>query len=261
MDAARPYNDLEEKDAMGPPLRVRFDAGVARQLVRYAHRLAARGYVHNSLGNIAVRVHHPRLEHGVVYTKHAEISLEDMTTANVVVTDVPTGRLLHGTTPTSVGHQLNREILRLRPDVNAVIHVHHDETIALFASGGFTALPVVSIEFPVVMGLPPHVLPSHLDVELDVAPIKTFIDRTNAIVMEHHGVSVLGRTLAEAYYRLNTLTAEVRRVIQAEQLAAARGSRARYLDPAGVDELYENADRVIYPSRFVVGAAAGAPTR
>ena len=30
---------------------------------------------------------------------------------------------------------MNREILRLRPDVNSVIHLHHDETIAFFAAG------------------------------------------------------------------------------------------------------------------------------
>lgn len=234
---------------MRSPLRVRFDATTARRLLRYARLIAARGYVHNSLGNLAVRVPHRGFDAGVVYTKHAEISLEDMTIANVVVTDVPTGRLLHGTTPTSVGHQLNREILKLRPEVNAVIHVHHDETIALFASGGFAELPVLSIEFPVVMGLPPSVIPSHLDVEQDVAPIKTFIQRTNAILMENHGVTVLGRTLAEAYYRLNTLTAEVRRIALAEQLAAARGTRVSYLDLSGVATMYRDADRVIYPSR------------
>jgi len=235
-----------------------FDPRIARELVRYARRVVARGYIHNTLGNIALRVPDPRWEGGLVYTKQAEVSLEEMTLAHVVVTDVPTGRLLHGRVPPSVGHQLNREILRLRPDVNAVIHVHHDETIALFASGAITALRVLSLEFPYVMGRPPHVVPSHLNVELDVAPIRTFIDRTNAIIMENHGVTTLGRTLAEAYHRLNTLTAEVRRVLLAEQLAAARGTAVRYLDPLEVDAAYAEADRVIYPSR---SAPAGATAR
>src|SRR5207247_1276050 len=81
-------------------------------------------------------------EHGVVYTKHAGVSLEEATADNVVITDVPTGALLYGTLPTSVGHQLNREILRLRPDVGAVIHVHLDEMIALFASAAVKELRV-----------------------------------------------------------------------------------------------------------------------
>lgn len=236
---------------------VTFDRAIGEQLIRYARMVVARGYIHNSLGNIAVRVRVPGFEHGVAYTKHAEIGLEEMTLDNVVITDIPTGRLLHGTVPTSVGHQLNREILRLRPDAGAVVHVHHDETIAFFASRGFEELRVLSLEFPYVMGRPPHVVPSHIDVERDVSPIKAFIEHTNAIVMENHGITTLGRTLSEAYHRLNTLTSEVRRSVLVEQLAALRGTEPHYLDQASVDWMYAHADDVIYPSR--AGATAAAP--
>src|SRR5262249_19073020 len=123
-----------------------FDQTVAQQLLRYAKLIVARGYVHNSLGNLALRVPHPDFPDGVAYTKQAEVSLEEMTLEHIVSTDIPTPRLLHGTMPTSVGHNLNREILRLRPDIGAVIHAHHDETIALFASGAAKELRVLSLE-------------------------------------------------------------------------------------------------------------------
>src|SRR2546426_4364766 len=197
-----------------------FDQEVAQLLLRYARMIVARGYVHNSLGNLAIRVPHAGFEHGVAYTKHAEVSLEEMTLDNVVVTDIPTPRLLHGTVPTSVGHNLNREILRLRPDIGAVIHAHHDETIALFASGAVKELRILSLEFPYVMSKPPHVVPSHLDVEQDVGPVADFIQGTNSVLMENHGVTTLGRTISEAYHRLNTLASEVRRNVLALRLAA-----------------------------------------
>jgi len=227
---------------------VRFDTAVAEQLLTYARRVVARGYIHNSLGNIAVRVPHPAFPHGVAYTKHAEVSLEEMTIDNVVVTDIPTPTLLHGTVPTSVGHNLNREILRLRADINAVIHVHHDETIAFFAAGA-KELRVLSLEFPYVMAMPPHIVPSHLDVENDVGPIADFIARTNSLVMENHGLTTLGRSLSEAYHRLNTLTSEMRRNVLAEQLAALRGADVHALAPDAVDWMYRYAESVIYPSR------------
>src|SRR6266403_6277564 len=85
-----------------------FDQEVAQLLLRYAKLTVARGYVHNSLGNLAIRVPHPDFPHGVAYTKHAEVSLEEMTLDHVVITDIPTPRLLHGTMPTSVGHNLSR---------------------------------------------------------------------------------------------------------------------------------------------------------
>ena len=230
-------------------VQVPFEERIAEELVRYARMVVARGYVHNSLGNIAIRADCPGFPHGVAYTKHAEVSLEEMTIHNVVVTDIPTPTLLHGSVPTSVGHNLNREILRLRPDVGAVIHVHHDETIAFFAAGGVKDLRVLSLEFPYVLALPPYVVPSHLDVENDVGPIADFIERTSAIVMENHGVTALGRSVSEAYHRLNTLTSEVRRNILAERLAAIRGTEPHYLAQDAVDWMYRHAESVIYPSR------------
>src|SRR2546425_70104 len=145
--------------------QVVFDERVAMLLLKYARMVVARGYIHNTLGNIAIRVAHPTFADGVVYTKPAEISLEELALEDVVITDVPTGALLHG-------------------------------------------------------------------------------------------VTTLGRTVSEAYHRLNTLTAEVRRTIMAEQLAALKGSDIRYLDQDSVDRLHRFADRVIYPSR---SQAPGAP--
>jgi ribulose-5-phosphate 4-epimerase/fuculose-1-phosphate aldolase len=223
-----------------------FDSSVGALFLAYAARLVARGYVHNSLGNLAVRVPHPDHVHGVVYTKHAGVSLEEATVEHIVITDVATPRLLYGTRPTSVGHQLNREILRLRPDVNAVIHVHHDESIAFFGHG--RELQVVSLDYPLVMGAPIHVLPSHINVEQDVAPLRDFVTRTNAIVMENHGLTTFGRTVSEAYHRLNTLAAEVRRNITALALAAATGEKLQVVDAESVEWAYRHGDAVIYPA-------------
>jgi ribulose-5-phosphate 4-epimerase/fuculose-1-phosphate aldolase len=236
---------------------VQFDPSVGNLLLKYALMIVARGYIHNSLGNLAIRMPHPEFEHGVAYTKHAEVSFEEMTLDNVVITDIPTPTLLYGTMPTSVGHNLNREILRLRPDINAVIHVHHDETIALFASGAVKELKVLSLEFPYVMAKPPHIVPSHLDVEQDVGPVKDFIQDTNALMMENHGVTTLGRTVSEAYHRLNTLTSEVRRNILALRLAATAGTEVHYLAPDAVDWMYRHAESVIYPSRDATRRPAG----
>jgi L-fuculose-phosphate aldolase len=68
--------------------------------------------------------------------------------------------------------------------------------------------------------------------------------------MENHGVTTLGRSISEAYHRLNTLASEVRRCILAEQLAALRGTEVHYIDPASVAWMYGQAEGVIYPSRM-----------
>ena len=228
---------------------VHFDSKVGEDFLRYARLVANRGYIHNTLGNMAIRAPHPDHPHGVAYTKHAEISLEEMGVENIVITEIATSRLLYGTRMTSVGHNLNREILRLRPDIGAVIHVHDDATISFFGSGAFREVKVLSLDMPIILGKPPHYLEASVNVEADVGPVKDFIARTNVVVMVGHGITTLGRSISEAYHRLNSFTAEVRRNIEAEHLAALKGTTPLYRSEAEVADLYAHADAVVYPSR------------
>jgi ribulose-5-phosphate 4-epimerase/fuculose-1-phosphate aldolase len=230
-----------------PDPRVDFDPKVAETYVTYAHRLNARGLVQSTLGGMAIRVEHPDYEHGVIYAKPQGVSLEEVTADDLVITDIPYGRILHGTRATTVGHQMNREILRLRPDINCVIHLHHDETIA-FLAAGFQEIRSTSLTFSYLMQKPAAYLPAHLNVEEDVGPIKTFIQDTNCIIMRRHGFTVLGRTVSEAYHRTTVLCAEVKRNIIVEQLAAARGSTPEYLSKEDMAWMMSRGDAVVYPT-------------
>ena len=78
------------------PTPVVFDPDIGRQFVKYARLVAARGYIHNTLGNIVMRAPHPDFPHGLAYTKHAEISLEEMEAANIVITEMARGICTEG---------------------------------------------------------------------------------------------------------------------------------------------------------------------
>ena len=228
---------------------VHFDSKIGAEFLRYARLVASRGYIHNTLGNMAIRAAHPDHPHGVGYTKHAEISLEEMGVENIVITEIPTSRLLYGSRMTSVGHNLNREILRLRPDIGAVIHVHDDATISYFGSGAFREVKVLSLDMPFILGKAPYYVPANVDVEADVGPVKDFIADTNVVVMLGHGVTALGRTISEAYHRLNSFTAEIRRNIEAEHLAAIKGTTPLYRSDAEIATMHKHAEAIIYPNR------------
>jgi|SRR3989442_6183490 len=53
-----------------------FDQDVAQLLLRYAKLIVARGYVHNSLGNLAIRVSHPDFPHGVADVLRTDCACE-----------------------------------------------------------------------------------------------------------------------------------------------------------------------------------------
>ena len=231
------------------PTPVVFDPDIGRQFVKYARLVAARGYIHNTLGNIVMRVPHPDFPHGIAYTKHAEISLEEMEAGNIVITDVPTSRILWGERMTSVGHNLSREILRLRPDIGATIHVHDDAVLSLYSSGAPHEFKVLSLDPPFVLGKPVHFVPAHVDVEADVSSVASFVQNTNSIVLVGHGITTFGRNISEAYHRMNTLTAEVRRCLQAEQHEAIKGTKVAYRAREEIEVMYRFAERIIYPTR------------
>ena len=230
-----------------PDPAVKPDPGVVATYVRYAHMLARRGYVQSTLGGMVIRAEHPNYPDGIAYAKPAGVSLEEMTIDDLVITDIPYGRILYGERATTVGHQMNREILRLRPDVNCVIHLHHDETIALLAAGS-DEIRSFSLTFSYLMQKPIHYLPAHVNVEEDVGPIKTFIADTNCIVMKRHGITVLGRTVSECYHRVNVYAAEVKRQIIVELLCAAKGTQPEYLSKEEMAWMFAHGDGVVYPS-------------
>lgn len=235
-----------EVNQLTPDPAVTFDRKVGEQYVRYAHMLAARGYIQSSVGNMVIRAPHPAYPDGVCYVKPNGVSLEEMSIDDLVITDIPCGRILYGDRATTVGHQMNREMLRLRPDIHCVIHLHHDETVALLATGVEEIRPT-GLTFSYLMQKPPHFLPAHINVEEDVAPIKGFIQGTNCVLMKRHGFTVLGRTVSECYHRVNTLAAEVKRIIIAETLAAARGTKPDYLSKEEMEWMYQQGDAVMYP--------------
>jgi L-fuculose-phosphate aldolase len=127
--------------------------------------------------------------------------------------------------------------------------VHDDAVIALLGSGAAHEFKVLSLDPPFVLGKPVHFVPSHVDVEADVSSVASFVHGTNAVVLVGHGLTTFGRTLSEAYHRLNTLTAEVRRVLAAEQHAAVSGTRPAYRARHEIEEMYRFAERIIYPVR------------
>ncbi len=240
-------NRAFQVNELTPDPAVQFDPKVTKGYVTYAHRLAARGLVNSSVGGMVIRVPRPGYADGVCYAKPQGLSLEEVEEGDLVITDIPWGRILRGERATTVGHQMNREILRLRPDVNCVIHLHHDETIA-FLAAGFQEIRSFSLTYGYLMQKPAHYLPAHVNVEEDVAPIRTFIQDTNCIIMRRHGFTVLGRTVSEAYHRTCVLVSEVKRNIIVEQLCAATGRTPEYISDEELAYMAEHGDAVMYPA-------------
>jgi L-fuculose-phosphate aldolase len=222
------------------------DSAIVEAMLVYAKRLVSRGFVTNTLGTVAVRVTNASQPSGVIYTKRKGVSLEEMTANDIAITD-GAGNLLHGLRAPSIGHQLNRAIFRDRPDIQAVIHVHPDDVIAYGVGAQLEAtLPIVSADAALVLQKPVHILNASVNVEADVSTVPDFIHLTNCFIMPNHGVTALGRDISEAFHRLCTCVAEVRRINLATLLSSASGHSVRLVSQEELDLMYEQGELVIY---------------
>src|SRR3954467_15043328 len=68
-----------------PDPAVTFDSAIAATYLRYAHMLAARGYVQSTLGGMVIRAPQANYADGVAYAKPAGVSLEEMSVDDLVI--------------------------------------------------------------------------------------------------------------------------------------------------------------------------------
>lgn len=127
-------------------------------------------------------------------------------TPDMLITIDQQGLVINGEGKPSSEMNMHLAIYRERPDICAIVHAH--PPIA-------TAVTVAGIEFPnniVTEGrdflgpVPTVPYENPASEELAIACAKGLIDH-NVILMANHGATAVGKTLAEAGYRMETLEA------------------------------------------------------
>ena len=144
-------------------------------------------------GNVSVR-----MENDDILVTPSGMIYADMVPGDVLVVDLD-GNIKEGTRKPSVDTQALLYIFQHRPDINAVIHTHQPYA---------TALGLVQDEFPVVVTTlanatkgPVKVCPFSSAASLDMG-IETVNNLGNqlAVILKHHGVMAVGKSLREALY-------------------------------------------------------------
>jgi len=144
-------------------------------------------------GNVSVR-----MDDGSILVTPSGMIYSEMVPDDMLVVDLD-GNIVEGTRKPSVDTQALLYIFRHRPDLNAVIHTHQPYA---------TALGLVQDEFPVVVTTlanatkgPVKVCPFSSAASLDMG-IETVnnLGSQLAVILKHHGVMAVGKSLKEALY-------------------------------------------------------------
>ncbi len=178
-------------------------AGAAERAARLAvvevcHRLHDRDLIGAAEGNVSVR-----LGGGAFLVTAAGVNKGHLTARDLVVVDAA-GAVLRGGGRASTELRMHLAAYAARPDVNAVVHAHPVTAVALTVAGAPPPNDVVP-EAAVTLGpvaVAPFATPGTDEVPASLAPLLAGHD---VILLERHGALALGRTLAEAFDRTETL--------------------------------------------------------
>ena len=204
-----------------------------QEMVRVGRLMWERGYVAATDGNLSARLSSDRL-----------LVTPTGLSKGFLSTDDPVVIRLDGEPLSPVTHRgrdwkpssetlMHLQVYHQRPDVDAVVHAHPPLATA-FSIAGVSLARCVLPEVVVALGGIPtaeYATPGTLEVP---KTIDRFIQDYDAIILAHHGSLTLGKTLWEAYLRLEKVEHTAQITLAAQQLG-----RVSTLSPQAVDRLTE----------------------
>jgi L-fuculose-phosphate aldolase len=191
------------------------DYQARRTIVDFGRRVYEKGLVAGTDGNLSVRVMGDR----ALITPSGSC-LGDLRPEDIVLAEF-SGRVLSGKGRPSSELPMHAAAYEERPDVGAVIHAHPPVTTAFSVAGQSLAQCVIP-EIVLVFGVIPtaeYATPSSAE---GPRVIRSLIRDHDALVLDRHGSLTVGRSLAEAFHKLEKVEYCARVTLYARQLGNVR---------------------------------------
>lgn len=191
------------------------------QLVNFMRRIYDRGLTTTSGGNLSLLD-----DAGNMWITPGGIDKGGLTPGDIVRVCADGSR--HGKHNPSSEYPFHRSVYRLRPDVRAVMHAHPPVTVAFSISGVIPNLSRCGAVRAVCgeAGFAQYDVPGSEALGRKVGA--AFAEGHDVVLLENHGVCVVGGSIGEAYGRLEALDFFCRTQMQAVRL----GGRAVLNDAA-----------------------------
>jgi ribulose-5-phosphate 4-epimerase/fuculose-1-phosphate aldolase len=185
------------------------------RLVDAGRVLALEGQGDYVAGHVSVRLPD---QPGRFLMKPAGIGIEEMRPDNIITVDLG-GRKVDGTMPRHNEVFIHSEVLRARPDVNAVVHTHPIHAVA-FSSLGKPLLAVGNDASMFVDNLP--IFSETTDLIIDQPrgmAVARCLGRSPALILRNHGIVTAAASIEEAVW----IALKLEKACQTQLLAEAAG--------------------------------------
>ena len=202
-------------------------------LAQFGKKLHEAGHVAATDGNLSVR-----LDDGRILATPTGMSKGMMHPEDMVIVDLEGQKCCGERNPSS---ELGMHLLiyRTRPDINAVVHAHPVTATGFAAAGMSLEEPLVS-EIVISLGAVPLAKYGTPGTPELCDALSPFVPDYDAILMANHGVVTYGKTLMDAFMKMETVEhfAQITLIvgqlgsaspIQKDKLAALLDARTRYV--------------------------------
>ena len=191
----------------------RMECLLRRDLVRFGRWLARLGFTPGTAGNLSVRLDHERL-----LVTPTGMSKYLMRSADMVIVDLE-GRQLAGTSKVTSEIGMHLAVYQHRQDVAAVIH-SHPPTATAFACAGRALDEMLCQEAVMTLGVVPLAGFATTGTDEVAASLVPLIPAHDAILMANHGVVSYGKTLLDAFLKMETVEHLAHIALVAHQLGS-----------------------------------------
>jgi L-fuculose-phosphate aldolase len=196
-----------------------------KKLVEVCHKVYSKGFVAAYDGNISART-----ENNTVLITRSGICKGDVKEKDIVEIDL-SGKSITGVKKISTEHKIHLYAYKKRKDVNAVVHCHptYATTFALIGEGlDKHYLPEVFLTLGKVP-LCKYATPSTDGVHKSLEP---YINYSWAMLLQNHGALALGKSLDDAYFKMEKLEHAAKIILFARLIG-----KPRELSKKNIDEI------------------------
>lgn len=191
---------------------------VLEEVAHFCHIVYEKGYTQASGGNLSCRIPGTNL----FAIKKTAVNMRMMTASDVLVVDEE-GNVVYGDGKPSKETGFHLGVLKIRPEMNALIHCHPNYSIAI--ANNEMNLPMTTVTVKKALGYVPWIETALAGSDqLQQYVVEAFRNNPESvgILMKEHGVCTVGRTLEEAYNKLDLIEQTARQAFLQVMIAQNR---------------------------------------
>jgi L-fuculose-phosphate aldolase len=191
------------------------EKALREQLVRVCRQLYAKELIVATDGNVSARLGADRF-----LTTPSGVCKGQLEPEMLVVVDAE-GRSLAGSLKPSSEFGMHLAIYGVRSDAAAIVHAH-PPTATAFSVAGVSLEPPILTEVVLTVGSIPTTPYATPGTPAVGEAVRSAAATHDAFILDHHGAVTLGRSLDEAYYRMETVEQTAKVHLMAHQLGGIR---------------------------------------